>query len=69
MHLPPYSATLETKLGFMKDHGQSVLLNWAEDDNLWECSWITGGDRYSGYSLSIAEAVAQCFEVSRRALR
>ena len=68
MRLPPWSATLETKLGFMREHGSSVLLNWGEDDNLWECSWITGGDRYSGYSKFIDEAVRQCFEAARKAL-
>ena len=34
----------------MAEKGSSVLLNWGEDDGLWECSWITGGKRFTGYS-------------------
>lgn len=41
---------LEPLLEYMREHGQSVLLNWGEDDNLWECSWITGGERFTGLS-------------------
>ena len=42
--------SLEDALSEMKEGCSSVLLNWSEDDGeLWECSWIVGGIRYSGY--------------------
>lgn len=41
--------TLEDALREMKEGSSSVLLNWSEDDgDLWECSWIVGGNRYTG---------------------
>jgi hypothetical protein len=57
--------TLEDALLEMKNGGCSVLLNWSEDDlDLWECSWIVGGVRYTGYHtqprLSVLAAVVQC---------
>ena len=42
----------------MKDRGSSVLINWGEDNDLWEVSWITGGKRYSGYDQSLSRALA-----------
>jgi hypothetical protein len=60
--LPPYS----TEMGaawvlaeWMKEHGSSFLLNWGEDDGLWECSWITGGERYTGLSQYPALAICR----------
>ena len=41
---------LSGALEYMRAHGSSVLLNWGEDTTLWECSWITGGDRYTGWT-------------------
>lgn len=40
--------------------GSSVLLNWGEDDKLWECSWITGGVRYTAFDMIVENAVRQC---------
>lgn len=45
----PRKATVVDMLLDMQIHGQSVTLNWGEDNNLWECSWITSGRRYSGF--------------------
>jgi hypothetical protein len=42
---------------YMRAHGQSFDLNWGEDNNLWECSWITSGKRYSGFSKSATLAI------------
>jgi hypothetical protein len=44
-----------------------VELGWSEDDGeLWECSWIVGGDRYSGYHpqprSAVLAAVVKCTE-------
>lgn len=43
----------------MADHGSSVILNWGEDNNLWECSWIVRGKRYTGFSKSPLVAVEE----------
>ena len=47
-------------LTWMKDGGTSVLLNWSENDNLWECSWITGGKRYTGATENMTTAIVAC---------
>ncbi len=44
-------------LTWMKDKGSSVSLNWGEDDNQWECSWITGGKRYTDCSENMTSAI------------
>lgn len=44
------TASLGEILVDMEEHSQSVTLNWGEDNNLWECSWITGGVRYTSFS-------------------
>ncbi|MDE2100073.1 MAG: hypothetical protein KGL39_22655 [Patescibacteria group bacterium] len=46
-------------LAVMAARGQSVSLNWGEDDGLWECSWITGGQRHTALSTNMAMAVKQ----------
>ena len=48
---------LEPVLEWMRDNGSSVLLNWGEDNDLWECSWITGGKRFTGTSQHIRPAI------------
>lgn len=42
---------LELYLCWMKIHGSSVILNWGEDNNAWECSWISSGERFVGISV------------------
>lgn len=44
---PFYGQELPTMLAYMQRHGSSVILNYGEDTGLWECSWITGGDRFT----------------------
>ncbi len=58
--------TLEDALREMKEVSCSVLLNWSEDDGeLWECSWIVGGKRYTCHHpqprTAILGAVTKCF--------
>ncbi len=49
-------------LDWMREHGSSLILNWGEDcGGTWECSWITGGDRYTGVSNS--PQMAACLAV------
>lgn len=42
---------------YMRSHGSSVDLNWGEDTGCWECSWITGGERYTGAAMRPQVAV------------
>lgn len=46
-----YLTAAWTLLGRMQAHGSAVLLSWDEADGLWECSWITGGDRFTSHSI------------------
>jgi hypothetical protein len=48
---------LMDELEGMAAHGQSVTLNWGEDNGLWECSWITGDRRYTAFSKNVDVAV------------
>ena len=52
------------KIAWMQRHGSSLLLNWGEDDGLWECSWITGGQRYVGHSKLIDRAMEKAIEAA-----
>jgi hypothetical protein len=49
----------------MAESGSSVILNWGEDSNTWECSWISGGVRFTGNQtelrLAILESLNKCF--------
>lgn len=57
--------TLGDTLTMMAKHGQSVLLNWGEDNNLWECSWITSGIRLTGFGLTPEVALSECIAKAR----
>jgi hypothetical protein len=58
----PWRGSAEEKLEFMREHGTSVLLNWGEDDNLWEASWITDGERHTAFSSHLVLAVHQVLQ-------
>lgn len=51
---------LHAMLGYMQEHGSGVACSWSEDNELWECSWISSGMRFSGLShdLSVAARTA-----------
>lgn len=52
--------TLEQALAWMREGSCSVILNWSEDDGpFWECSWIVGGERFTGFQTDIRKAVLQ----------
>ncbi|HYF40716.1 MAG TPA: hypothetical protein VD930_13560 [Gemmatimonadales bacterium] len=57
--------SLASILDYMKQHGSSVTLNWGEDNNLWECSWITGGKRYTGFREDAYEAALESYYHAR----
>jgi hypothetical protein len=44
---------------YMQSHGSSLDLNWGEDNNAWEVSWINGGRRFVGRSHFLASALLQ----------
>lgn len=52
-------ATLQEVLEWMADGGSSVLVNFGEDTGAWECSWITGGIRFTGVHGLIRNAVLE----------
>ena len=58
------ASELPRLLNYMRERGSSLILNWGEDNNLWECSWITGGKRYCGYStypiVALEQALTKC---------
>lgn len=49
-------------LDWMSQRGSSVILNWGEDSNAWECSWITGGDRFTSFDVSPCTAAVKAIE-------
>lgn len=58
---------LEDALLEMKHGSCSVLLTWAEDNReMWECSWIVGGKRYTSFHqnprTAVLGAVVKCIE-------
>lgn len=60
--IPTYSyniVAVGALLIYMKDHGSSLLLNWGEDTGQWECSWITGGQRFTGYGATLELAACR----------
>ncbi len=56
----PYGGDLQIILSYMQRRGSSVILNWGEDDEQWECSWITDGKRYTAFSGSPTQAARDC---------
>jgi len=53
-------ATIEEALIWMADGGQSVSLNFGEDTDQLECSWITwAGDRFTGVRATMRDAMIE----------
>ncbi len=66
--LPAYSTDMGaagTVLAWMAEHGTSVDLNWGEDTDCWECSWVTSGNRHTGFSPKEEPALAVCLAALR----
>lgn len=51
------SSSILSILGWMAAHSQSIGLNYGEDNQQWECSWITGGERFTAVRAEIMDAV------------
>jgi hypothetical protein len=56
-------------LAYMKQRGSSLTLDWGDDTDQWECSWISSGDRFVGVARSPALAAARCYEAMVAAKR
>lgn len=58
-------SSIEETLAWMIDNGSSLILDWGEDSHMWECSWISGGERFTGLQkeirLAILQSLNQCF--------
>ena len=51
---------LEASIIYLISIGQSLILNWGEDTQVWEVAWISEqGDRYCGFNASLRLAVCQ----------
>jgi len=57
--------SFEETLTKMQKHGQSVMLTWGEDTEAWECSWITGGKRYTAFDRYPAMAAIKAERAGR----
>jgi predicted Zn-dependent protease len=44
----------------MTEYSSSVDLNWGEDTEQWEASWVVGGQRYTAFSDEPETAIRQC---------
>ena len=60
IRLIPHGGDLATVLAFMQRNGSSVVLNYGEDTGLWECSWITGGERITTVYADPSRAAREC---------
>lgn len=49
--------------------GQSVVLNFGEDTGAWECSFIVGGRRFSGFSEFAPTAICHAALLAARGTR
>jgi hypothetical protein len=46
-------------LAWMAEHGSCLSLTIDEESRQWECSWITGGTRYTGFAQDLRLAVCR----------
>jgi len=56
-----WSQHLYDMLVWMQEHGSSVVLNYGEDTEQWEASWIRDGQRHVAVRRDPAEAIADVF--------
>lgn len=63
VHLIPYGGDLHVIMTYMQRRGSSVVLNFGEDTEQWECSWITDGKRHIAFSGSPTQAARDCLRM------
>ena len=57
---------LSDMLGWMAVHSQSVILNYGEDNQMWECSWIiSSGKRFTGVREGPLDAIRDSLNLVR----
>jgi hypothetical protein len=62
-HVPRWASDEQANwrlIEWMKARGSSLTLNWGEDNNLWEVSWISSGNRLCGFHTDLKLAVCIC---------
>lgn len=59
---------LSSALSLMQAHGSSVVLNYGEDNDAWECSWIVEGRRITDFGRNADVAVCRVLARIRDAL-
>jgi hypothetical protein len=52
----------------MKQCGSSLCIDWGEDTDRWEVSWITSGVRYTAVGQFMQDTVRQCYEKAKTAI-
>jgi hypothetical protein len=57
LHLLSTGDAVWRLLQFMRERGTSVTLNWGEDTDAWEATWITVGDRYLAADHDVVRAL------------
>jgi hypothetical protein len=59
---PDYFGSMELAadlVSLMQAQGSSFTLNWGEDNDQWECSWITSGTRYTAFGGTMQAAISR----------
>ena len=59
------SDNLPDILGWMAVHSQSLILNYGEDNRLWECSWIITGPRVTSVDDTPLKAIKSVLNTVR----
>jgi hypothetical protein len=57
---------LEERIDYLRGRANSLILNWGEDTNTWEVSWITSGKRYTWTSTELGRAVYEVWRAAER---
>lgn len=55
---------IEALIEWMAKRSQSFTLNYGEDTNMWECSWIVGGQRYTAVSYGMKKATWEALKAA-----
>lgn len=49
-------STIE-RIGWMTEHGSSLILSYGEDTDAWEVAWISGGVQFLAYGGNLRAAL------------
>ncbi|GEM_PF-5001114 len=48
----------------MAQEGSAVSLSWDEEAQMWECSWIAGGKRATGFDRNMLQAISKAIKAT-----